>query len=644
MVLDAETRWQSQGYTLSDMTTEAYIRDTRFKAFGFGYKFIGDDHIHWVTHADLPDFFASIDWATTAVMCHNAMFDAAIISWHYDAHPCFIFDTLSMARALYGIEVGNSARKLAERFNLPPKGTATTSTDGLEELTEVIEQELAEYCKHDVWLCEQFYNNMITDFPTKELRLIDMTVKMFTEPKLVLDQQMLSDALLDESTKRKALLKELGASDKDLGNNEKMALFIAELGYKPPKKRSPSNPENMIWAFAKKDAAFQQMLNSEDEKLVTLCEARLMVKSNAERTRAARFVEIAERGALPVPLNYYGAHTGRWVGTQNVNLQNLKRGGAIRNAIMAPEGHQIVVVDLAQIEPRVLAVLADYEDLLKIFRAKKDPYALFARMAFNDPTVTKETHPEIRQAAKSQMLGCGFGIGWANFAAQQLVGFLGGPPTLYTKDVAKKLGVTQEDVDTFLGWDVNLQNMAEIPRTCSDQELLIHCLAAKAIIEKYRNAAIPVVKFWRFCEQMIHEALYHGEVKTYKCLEFSKEKIRLPSGMFLKYPDLRKTNDAEGKAQWVYGERGTKLYGSRLVENIVQSVARIVMTDGMLRTQKRYFCAMTCHDESSSIVPDEEVKEAKDWILAQMVVEPSYLPGIPLDAEVGADKRYGVAK
>ena len=643
MVTDFETRWDRADYSLSNMPTEQYIRDSRFKAFGFGYKFVGDSKAHWVSHADLPRFFGLIDWSKTAVMAHNAMFDVGILSWVYGHKPCFVFDTLSMARALYGINVGNSAKKLAERFNLPPKGTAVNSTDGLTELSQVIEQELADYCKHDVFLCEKFYENMIEGFPSKELRLIDMTVKMFTHPRLELDQQLLKQALGEEKAKREGLLKRLGASDKDLGNNDKMACFLAELNVKPPKKRSPANPANMIYAFAKKDAGFQQLLNSENEDVVALCEARLAVKSSGERTRAQRFLDISMRGLLPVPLNYYGAHTGRWVGTEQLNLQNLKRGGMLRNAIMAPDGCQIVVVDLAQIEPRVLASLTDYEGLLDIFRAGQDAYSLFGRQAFGDSTITNETHPDLRQAAKSMMLGCGFGIGWAKFGGQQLVGFLGAPPVLYDKTFARQLGVTLEDVEKFLGWEENVKKLKEIPHSCTTGELLVHCIASKKIIDNYRATALPVVKFWSFCDKMINDALYEGKVVEYKCLEFSKEKIRLPSGMYLKYPDLRKEQDREGKTQWVFGDGG-RLWGSRLVENIVQSVARCVMTDGMLRTQKMYPCVMTCHDESSSIVLDEEVAEASVWIREQMIMEPKYLPGIPLDAKVGAAKRYGEAK
>jgi hypothetical protein len=85
-------------------------------------------------------------------------------------------------------------------------------------------------------------------------------------------------------------------------------------------------------------------------------------------------------------------------------------------------------------------------------------------------------------------------MGWASFAAQLLTGFLGAPPTLYDKTFAKQLGVTTQDVNDFLGWDRNVELMTSIPHTCSDKELLIHCMAAKKIIDKYREAANPVVE------------------------------------------------------------------------------------------------------------------------------------------------------
>ena len=114
--------------------------------------------------------------------------------------------------------------------------------------------------------------------------------------------------------------------------------------------------------------------------------------------------------------------------------------------------------------------------------------------------------------------------------------------------------------------------------------------------------------------------------------------------MKLLYPDLRPSKDDEGRLQWVYGKDATKLYAGKITNNVTQAVARCVMTDGMLRVQKKYFVAGTVHDELIAVVPDEEVEFAKTWVLAQMTMEPKYLPGIPLNADGGANRRYGLAK
>lgn len=651
IVIDFETAWSKAEYTLSKMTTEEYVRDPRFKAWGLCWKEVGTDEIPaWVRSDRIRRWAVSIDWSRTAVLAHNAQFDVTILSWVYGIKPAFIFDTLSMARALRGVEVGNSLATLAEAFELPPKGKAVHSTDGmLESIPFHVEQELADYCRHDTWLCEQIFLRLIEGYPTKELKLIDMTLKMYTNPLLELDQEMLINAIDEEHTARTALLTQLGVDETDLASNDKFAALLQSLGQEPPTKISKTTGQPTL-ALAKNDALFQALINSENENVALLCEARLKVKSTSERTRAQRFLEIAQRGPLPVPLSYYGAATGRWTAAKGsaINMQNLKRGSFLRKAIMAPEGHVIAVGDLSQIEPRVLAWLSDYDSLLDIFRSGGDPYAQFGAQMFNIPGMTKDSNPVERQSAKSALLGAGYQLGWASFAAQLLTGFLGAPPKRYTKDEAKQLGVTGAEVQKFLSWDENLKKMAEIPHTCTELELGIHCLAAKAIIDKYRTASAPVVAFWELMGQLIEHSLYKGKEYTHKCLTFRKGEIILPSGMSVRYPDLRPEQDDKGRVQWTYADgkdgKRTKLYAGKVTNNVVQGTARCVMTDGMLRIGKRYPVCGTVHDEALCVAPESEATEAKKYLLACMTIEPKYMPGIPLAAEGGVHKRYGLAK
>lgn len=945
LTLDFETRWDSKEYTLSKMTTEEYIRDKRFTCFGVCTHLYGSDEpVRWVGGSGLREYFSGIDWGRTAVLAHNAQFDVSILEWRYNARPAFIFDTLSMARALRGVEVGNSLAKLAADFGLPEKGRAVHSTNGLEEITPEIERELAEYCKHDVALCEAIFDRLIPGYPKQELRLIDMTLKMYTRACLRLDKDMLIQALSEEGARREGLLRKLGIEESELASNLRFAELLAGMGVEPPKKISKTTGKETL-ALAKNDAMFQALLNGDNEDVALLCEARLKVKSTGERTRAQRFLDIAQRGPLPVPLSYFGAKSGRWTAAKGsaINMQNLKRGSFLRKAIMAPKDHVLVVGDLSQIEPRVLAWYADYEDLLGIFRSGQDAYAAFGAQMFGIPGLNKKEHPDLRQSAKSALLGCfgpdtlvltnrgwvpivqvqatdtvwdgeewvchqgvvpqgekevltalgisatsdheiltehgwaewsevlaspsrlrsalslanlpvsggsedsmgkgeevfthacavlvggralctevtcsaelqpgaivvlkgkpsrhvgskkgtlqsaqientatgfligsapslcaaptptarfiqtmadvvsqctnlgskiassfsdiwsalrvgtipsyssiastttevirraiyassqeartcrtnarskhvtssnssnaswhlkqkmqtydiayagprncytiltsegplivhncGFQMGWASFSGQLLVGFLGAPPVRYDKAFAKKLGVNREYIDRFLDNKSNLEKLSLIPHTCTQEELLIHCVAAKRIIDIYRATSYPVVSFWNMCAELLVRSLVEGEEVVYKCVTFRKEEIVLPSGMSVKYPNLRQVKDKQTKeVSWVYGnpgEKPTKLYAGKITNNIVQGTARVVMTDGMLRTAKKYFVAGTVHDEQIVVVPKAEAEEALGWVREQMIKEPRYMPGIPLDAEVGAHERYGLAK
>lgn len=666
LALDHESTWgRTAGLGFSCQTMEEYLRDPRFKSWGLSYKEValhvpayktaresaaaGDAHPIWIRGKDLPDWFASIDWSRTAVVAQNAAFDVSINAWHYGAHPAFVFDTLSMGRALHGVEAGNSLKRLAERYGLEPKGEGLASSENiLDELPFAIEQELSTYCKHDTWLCEQLFKLMMPQFSKGELRLIDMTLQMYTNPRLLLDQNMLADALKEEQDKLARALELTGLPESALASNDQFADILRMMGVEPPTKVTPASKKKgtRVYAFAKSDALFQQLQNGDNEEVALLCDARLKVKSTQARTRAQRFLDISKRGPLPVPLAYYGAATGRWQALKGsfINLQNMKRGSALRRAIMAPDGFVVGVGDLSQIEPRVLAWLAGHDALLDIFRSGEDAYSLFGRGMFSIPNLSKETHPVLRQSSKSAMLGAGYQLGWAAFAAQLLVGFLGAPPKRYTKAEAKQLGVTGEYVAKFLSKQDFVDRMMDIPHVCTDEELLIHCVAAKKIIDLYRGASEPIVDFWDFLDQMIHRCLYGGEEVTYKCLTFKKGAIVLANGMELLYPDIRKKLDEKGRPNFVFGPKEETLYAGRVCNNVTQGTARIVMSDGMLRIQKYYPVVLTVHDELATLFPEGEGETLLPWMLRQMTKEPIYMPGIPLAADGGVHKRYGDAK
>lgn len=245
---------------------------------------------------------------------------------------------------------------------------------------------------------------------------------------------------------------------------------------------------------------------------------------------------------------------------------------------------------------------------------------------------------------------CGYQLGWASFAAQLLVGFLGAPPKRYTKAEAKQLGINMLHIKRFLDNKEYVEKMLEIPHICTMDELVVHCVVTKAIVDKYRATAEPVTQFWSLMGDLIEHSLYNGNEYTHKCLTFRKEEIEMPNGMKLCYPGLHREEEREedggerGRFNWVYGENRVKLYPGKVTNNVTQGLARIVMTDGMLRVHKRYPVKGTVHDELIAVAPKEDAAIALPWVLQKMTITPSYMPGLPLAADGGVHRRYGLAK
>jgi hypothetical protein len=380
ITIDFET-YYDKDYSLSKITTEAYVRDPRFEVIGVGIK-VNNEPADWYSGENVGGFLRPIDYSDKAILCHNTMFDGAILSWHFGIKPKLWLDTLSMARPLHAMTVGGSLKALATYYKLGEKGDEVVRALGLRRLDFTPEQLSAygDYCMQDVELTYRLFKEISKGFPTSELLVIDQTLRMFTEPKLMIDTAVLDAHLTAIKDRKRVLLYKLGGEDKAkkiLMSNVKFAALLERLGVEPPMKVSPTTGKE-TYAFAKNDTQFTALLEHDSAAVRALVEARLGTKSTIEETRTQRFTEIAQRGLLPVPLLYYGAHTGRFSGTDKVNLQNLPRGGALRKALVAPAGYKIVAADSSQIEARLVAYLSGQNDLVQSFREGRDVYSEFA--------------------------------------------------------------------------------------------------------------------------------------------------------------------------------------------------------------------------------------------------------------------------
>lgn len=600
--LDFET-YYSQTFSLNKMTTEEYVRSPEFETIGVAVcENEGDPQWFSGTKADIKKWLDSFEFDKHLVIAHNAVFDMAILNWQFDIRPKAIVDTLSMARAIHGTEVSVSLAKLAEHYNLGAKGTEVLQAQGKHRI-DFSADELAkygEYCKNDVALTMALFEQLSADFPPTELRLIDLTIRMFTEPVLELDRGVLLGHRETIVEGKKELMKEVVGSKEELMSNEKFAGLLENFGVEPPTKISPTTGKE-TWAFAKTDEGFKALLEHPNISVQTLAAARLGVKSTLEETRTERFIEIARRGLLPIPLRYYAAHTGRWGGDDKVNLQNLPRGGVLKTAIIAPDGYKIIDSDSSQIEARTLAWLAEQNDLVDAFERGEDVYKIMASSIYNK--AISQINKDERFVGKTTILGCGYGMGSKKFKAQ-----------------LKTFNVDIEDEE------------------------------ASRIIQVYRETYDWIPQLWSQASKAL-DAILNNQTTTLGRVGVlqveGKKGIRLPNGLYVKYPNLRKMRNEQGKDEYVYDTKKGKavvpnrIYGGKVIENVCQALARIIIGEQMLQVAKKYKVVMTVHDAIACVVPEHEAETGMEYVEMCMKMRPKWAQDLPLSCEAGMGRSYG---
>ena len=603
ITIDFET-YYDKTFSLSKMTTEEYVRDPQFEVIGVGVK-VNNGPTEWAsgTKEQINDYLHTFDWADSMVLAHNTIFDGAILSWIFDIHPRVWTDTLCIARAIHGTEVGGSLKALAERYQIGAKGTEVLASIGKRRL-DFSDEELSrygDYCINDVELTYKLFGLMGKNFPRKELKIIDLTLRMFIEPVLDLDLGLLEQHLEDTKELKDKLLRDAGVEKEDLMSNPKFAGLLEILGVQPPMKTSPKTGKE-TFAFAKSDEGFKALLDHEDVRVQALVNARLGNKSTLEETRTQRFIDISKRGLLPVPVRYYAAHTGRWGGSDKINLQNLPsrgpNGKKLKRSMVAPSGHMLVECDSSQIEARVLSWLAGQHDLTEAFRNGDDVYKKMAMSIYavqDESEVTKDQ----RFVGKTTILGAGYGMGAVRF---------------------------KDQLQSF-GFDMELDE-------------------ARRVINIYRETNFHITRLWndashtlRCMEQGVGSEL---GIKDVIGVDPTVPAIILPSGLQMRYEDLRGEQGEKG-VEYTYKVRKgrNRIYGGKVIENVCQAVARCIIGEQMLKIAKRYRVVLTVHDSVVCCVPEAEVQEAQAYIEGCMRWLPEWADGLPIDCESGVARAYG---
>ena len=612
LTLDFET-YYSKEFSLTKFTTEEYIRDKQFEVIGVAVK-VDDDETEWFsgTREEIKAWLNQFDWEHSALLCHNTLFDGAILAWVFDISPAFYMDTLCMARAIHGVDAGGSLAALVKRYNLGEKGTEVVNALGKKRLdfnNRDLDQ-YASYCRNDVDLTYHLFNRLATRFPGEELELIDLTLRMFVDPVLMIDDGLLADRLEEiraEKTRLLNGLKEvLNANDeeevrKKLCSNKQFAKVLEEHGIKPPTKTS-SRTGKETFAFAKNDEGFIALTEHEDPVIQQLCAVRLGTKSTLEESRIERFIRIRgrNRGRLPIPLKYYGAHTGRWSGMDSVNLQNLpsrdKKKKALKNSVVAPPDHVVINSDSSQIEARVLAWLAGQTSVVEQFRKGEDVYSIFASKIYGREISKKD--PVERFVGKTCILGLGYGTGALKLRH-----------TLKTQPPGAD--ITEEE--------------------------------AKRYVTVYRTENDKIPKLWQECDRALNDmmkgvdesfSLGHGGA-----LWITPDGIELPNKLFIRYSNLRL--DENGKMIYDSRKGPVNIWGGSMVENVVQALARIIVGEQMIKTREKYRPVLTVHDAAVIVAPKKEAEQAVDFITKIMSTPPKWCPDLRVACEAKWGESYG---
>lgn len=652
VTLDLET-FYSDEYTLKKLSTSEYIRDPRFKAQMCGIK-IGDGPVRIYPAKRIASALAAIPWQTHSLLAHHAQFDGFILSHHYKVFPKKVYCSLSMARGLYSSDIGAGLDEVSQFLGGPGKiEGGLDETKGVLNWPPLMVQRVGKYCTRDVEECLRVFKLMHAMMPRDEMDFIDVVCRMFTDPTLLVDiprvekelareiaaKRMLMLSVAERATHLKldsAQLKALGPnpSDEDilirkakkLINSDAFADLLRGEGVEPPVKISPAyfkhRDETKKWAnaFSKTDLEFLKLLEHPSERVRDLVEARMSVKSTTNETRAGRFLEAGKNGMrLPVYYKYGAALTNRLGGGNKMNMQNLKRGGELRKSILAPPGHELVVVDSGQIEARVNAWLWGQADLLNEFKASdrkedRDPYCKFADKVYGR-VITKSDELE-RFVGKVGILMLGFQAGAARLQNTLALGSMG-PAVNLPLDLCEK------------------------------------------IVYAYRSKNFQIKQGWAICQRII-EDMAHGIEGQHKCIRWGKNTIFLPNGMTLRYPELRDKrvaaliarkmdpdcDDGEDldmdRPHYIYENKGQekKIYGGLLCENIVQALARIIVLKQTLNVSRKHRVVMSTHDEAVMLAKKAAAPKVYEFALSEFQKPLPWCMDLPLNAEGGHAGNY----
>lgn len=611
LFIDFETYHSTkEKYDLKNISIVEYIKDPRFKIQGCAIR-LDHEPTQWLKADEVVQVLTEfVDWSNTRCVAHNAKFDGAILLWRLGVHPAQWIDTKAIAKAVLGASIPSASLKdVAAALGLPAKGEL--KTNGLKELTEEQEKELAEYCIRDVDLCHDIFTTLVKYVPGKQWQLIDWTVRTFLEPQLKIDGTKCLGIHDEIVTAKNKLLRQVGVEKSVLSSNQQFAKLLETEGFPVPYKTNKKGKK--IPALSVQDEGFLAMEHSSVRRLKDLFAARVAVKQTLEETRAKKLADISKVSDYCFDIIFSGARqTHRFSGGDGCagNPQNFRRGSELRGAITAKPGERLIVADLKNIELRVLAFMSQDPELMKAILHKEDVYSKFASKIYQKE-ITKQDKKE-RMVGKAAVLGLGYGMGADKFRR-----------TVY----------------------------AQIGEIIEDE-------FAQEIVRLYRDTYKNVPRFWRLCEKALEQIVkpMPGYLPQVAFLQLKQNGIILPSELVIKYDNLGfkwKRMFNRWQKEWTYERYKTakktkdsvKIYGGMITENLCQGIAGDVCKEAILRLiEYGYPPAGQVHDELLVTCKEDEVEKVKYLVTSAMTAPMPWWSKLPLEVEISDGQNWLEAK
>lgn len=623
LIIDFESYYDSQ-ITLSKLNYSEYI--TRTPEISL-CTILYQGKLSTFTADNIASELQQLPWDNINCIGHNLLFDAGVLAFRYGITAKYYTDTLGLSR-LKNFSLGKHSLKDLQTHYLPTmqskQSEALPKGKLWKDLTNEQREKFIAYNRHDVLLTASLYEQLIQNVPQFELDLINTTIQTWVHPRILLDTTTAERYKQQEIDQLNTKIESLVLDKETIRSDAKFGAYLRTLGHTPPQQYKDDQLKD---CYAKTNPNFVEFY-AKNPHMQTLLDLKSEVNSNIKEKRTERLIKTANahNGFIPVAYNYHGAITGRFSGSNKLNLQNLPRKGELRNLLLARPGYVLIAADSSQVEARILAWISDEQDVLTIFKNKGDIYCHMASIIYGRP-INKKEHPEERFVGKCAVLGLGYGMSAIRF--QQYCALNG-----------------------------------------RNYELTF----CEQVVERFRDYRTKTTDFWKVCGNFLRSVITqrHAQPASSHHLTFHYQSVELPSKRRLHYHNIHWANDSfrygcppPPTAYIVHplapkqlvpvdtalppttptkGQKGRKIYSTQLVENIVQAIARDVIAEQMLEIAKTYPIVLQTHDEIVVEAPKNQADQALQHLLTIMKTPPQWAPDLPIDAEGGYATSYGAVK